>query len=127
MQIKGEPLDWIGDNQRKGISEVPGITIHAGPEWSREHFEAEEQEVTASLLSLAGEHLDADLASHVLKTCLVRWRHSWVTQSHPERCLVASKGPALLFAGEAFGAAKVEGAALSGLAAADHLLGRTED
>ncbi len=44
MQIKGEPLDWIGDNQRKGISEAPGITVHAGPEWSREHFEADEVE-----------------------------------------------------------------------------------
>jgi predicted NAD/FAD-dependent oxidoreductase len=49
-----------------------------------------------------------------------------VTQPHPEPCLVASEDPAFLFAGDAFGAAKVEGATLSGLAAADHLLGRTE-
>jgi predicted NAD/FAD-dependent oxidoreductase len=126
VQIKGEPLDWIGDNQRKGISQVPGITIHAGPKWSREHFEAEEQEITASLLSIAGAQLDTDLASHAAKTSLIRWRHSWVMQPHPELCLVASEDPALLFAGDAFGAAKVEGATLSGLAAADHLLGRTK-
>ena len=49
MQIKGEPLDWIGDNRRKGISEVPAITIHAGPEWSRAHFEDDEAEVTERL------------------------------------------------------------------------------
>jgi renalase len=126
MQIKGEPLDWIGDNHRKGISEAPGITIHAGPRWSSEHFETGEEEITASLLSFAGERLGSDLASRAVQTSLTRWRHSWVTQPHPEPCLVASEEPALLFAGDAFGEAKVEGAALSGLAAADHLLGRSE-
>jgi renalase len=126
MQIKGEPLDWIGDNQRKGISEAPGITVHAGPEWSREHFEASEVEVTASLLSFAGERLGSDPAPRTVQTSITRWRYSWVTQPHPEPCLAASKDPPLLFAGDAFGGAKVEGATLSGLAAADHLLGRSE-
>ncbi len=124
MQIKGEPLDWIGDNQRKGISEAPGITVHAGPEWSREHFEADEAEITASLLSFTGERLGTDLASKTVQTSITRWRYSWITQPHPEPCLVASEEPSLLFAGDAFGEAKVEGAALSGLAAADCLLGR---
>jgi renalase len=124
VQVKGEPLDWIGDNQRKGISEAPGVTIHAGPHWSREHFEAGEAEVTALLLAFAGERLASDLSSRVVETSLTRWRCSWVTQPHPEPCLVASEEPSLLFAGDAFGEAKVEGAALSGLAAANHLLGR---
>jgi renalase len=121
IQIKGEPLDWIGDNQRKGISEAPAITIHAGPEWSRENFESEEELVAASLLAFAAEQLATDLPSRVLETSLVRWRYSWVTQLHPEPCFVASGDPPLLFAGDAFGPSKVEGAALSGLAAADHL------
>jgi renalase len=122
MQIKGEPLDWIGDNRRKGISEAPAVTIHAGPEWSREHFQADEAEITASLLSFAGERLGCDLPSRVVRTSISRWHYSWVTQPHPEPCLPASEEPPLLFAGDAFGAAKVEGAALSGLAAADRLL-----
>ena len=121
IQIKGEPLDWIGDNQRKGISEAPAITIHAGPEWSRENFESEEVLVATSLLAFAAEQLATDLPSRVLETSLVRWRYSWVTQTHPEPCFVASGDPPLLFAGDAFGPSKVEGAALSGLAAADHL------
>ena len=124
MQIKGEPLDWIGDNQRKGISEVPAITIHAGPEWSRSHFQDDEAEITRDLISLAGHQLGTDLRPSVDETSLSRWRYSWVTNSHPEPCLVASEDPPLLFCGDAFGQPKVEGAALSGLAAADYLLAR---
>lgn len=126
MQIKGEPLDWIGDNRRKGISEVPGLTIHAGPEWSREHFDTPDTEVVEHLLSFAGDHLGSNLAPRVIETSLARWRYSWVTNAHPDPCLVAQEAPPLLFAGDAFGQPKVEGAALSGLAAADYLL-RRED
>jgi renalase len=124
VQIKGEPLDWISDNKRKGISEAPGLTIHAGPEWSRAHFEADEAQVTVSLLGFAEHQLGTDLSSRVVETSLARWCYSWVKQPHPELCLVAREERALLFAGDAFGPSKVEGAALSGLAAADRLLGR---
>jgi renalase len=124
MQIKGEPLDWISDNRRKGISEAPAITVHAGPEWSRSHFEDEEMEITESIISHAGDYLGTDLAPAVVETSLARWRYSWVTNPHPKPCLVASDDPPLVFCGDAFGQPKVEGAALSGLAAADHLLGR---
>ena len=124
MQIKGEPLDWIGDNRRKGISEAPAVTVHAGPEWSRSHFEDEETEITESMISLAGKRLDTDLVPSVIFTSLARWRYSWVTNPHPDPCLIASDDPPLLFCGDGFGQPKVEGAALSGLAAADHLLGR---
>ena len=124
MQIRGEPLDWISDNRRKGISEAPAVTIHAGPEWSRSHFEDEETEITKAMISRAGDHLGTDLAPAVLETSLARWRYSWVTNPHPNPCLVASDDPPLVFCGDAFGQPKVEGAALSGLATADHLLGR---
>ena len=124
MQIKGEPLDWIGDNRRKGISEAPAVTVHAGPEWSRSHFEDDETAITESMISRAGDLLGTDLSPAVVETSLARWRYSWVTNPHPDPCLIASDDPPLLFCGDAFGQPKVEGAALSGLAAADHLLGR---
>jgi renalase len=124
MQIKGEPLDWIGDNRRKGISEAPAVTVHAGPKWSRSHFEDDETEITASMISCVSDHLGTDFAPAIVETFLARWRYSWVTNPHPEPCLVASDDPPLLFCGDAFGQPKVEGAVLSGLAAADFLLGR---
>ena len=124
MQIKGEPLDWIGDNRRKGISEAQAVTLHAGPKWSRSHLEDDETVVRESMVSFTGERLGTDLAPAVDETALARWRYSWVTDPYPEPCLLASEDPPLLFCGDAFGQPKVEGAALSGLAAADHLLGR---
>lgn len=125
LQIKDEPLDWISDNSRKGISETPALTIHAGPQWSRVHYDADEEEITTALLAFAGEQLGTDLAPRVRETSLARWRYSWVTQPHPEPRLLAHEEPRLVFAGDAFGQPKVEGASLSGLAAADTLLGRT--
>jgi renalase len=126
MQIKGEPLDWISDNRQKGISGAPGITVHAGPRWSQAHFEEHEAEITLSLLSLAGEQLGQNLRGRTVETSLARWRYSWVDEGIEDRCLVANETPPLIFAGDAFGGAKVEGAALSGLAAADRLLGRAD-
>ena len=98
MQIKGEPLDWIGDNKLKGISEAPAITIHAGPGWSREHYEDDEAGITAALLEFAGDIVGANVVS----TQLARWRYSWVSESHPEPFLVAQRAPALVFCGASF-------------------------
>jgi renalase len=124
VQIKGEPLDWIGDNAAKGISDLPALTIHAGPRWSRQHFDDEAPDISRALLDLAGERLGVDLAAMTVETSVARWRYSWVVQPHDEPRLVASEDPPLLFCGDAYGQPKVEGAALSGLAAADWLLGR---
>ena len=76
LQIKSEPLDWISDNRLKGISAAPGLTIHAGPKWSREHYDTPEGELTEALLPLAGEALDVDLSPLALETSISRWRYS---------------------------------------------------
>ena len=123
LQIKGEPLDWISDNRLKRISPATAITIHAGPAYSRDHYESPQEEVEPELLRLAEEALQTRFAHRVTQTSLKRWRYSWVTQPHSAPCLAAASEAPLVFAGDGFGQPKVEGAALSGLAAADHLLG----
>jgi renalase len=125
MQIKGEPLDW-GQPARKASRRRRGSRSTPDSQWIREPFETNEAKVPALLLAFAGERLALDLSSRLVETSLIRWRYGWVTQPHPEHCLMASEEPSLVFAGDAFGEAKVEGATLSGLAAADHLLGRKE-
>ena len=51
-----------------------------------------------------------------------RWRYSQPVEIHEESLLVAEGVPNLVFAGDAFAGPKIEGAALSGLSAAQAML-----
>ena len=115
LWFAGEPISWMADNQRKGVSPGPGaaITIHAGPQFSQAHWATPEAEVTAALLAVAAPWL----GSVPVQTQLHRWRYSLPLRVHPERCVVLREPAPLVFAGDAFGGPRVEGAALSGLAA----------
>ncbi len=114
------PIDWMADNQTKGISAAPGVTIHASAAFSTTYWDAADEVVVGELLTAAA------LESPVVPgaTQVQRWRYARPTVVHPDPCLVAAGVPPLVFAGDAFGGAKVEGAALSGLAAAATLLDR---
>lgn len=115
MWCSGEPIAWMADNQRKGVSKVYGsaLTIHAGQAFSREHWQTPEAEVTAALLAAASPWLGGAL----VKTQLHRWRYSQPLRAHAARCVTLRLPGLLAFAGDGFGSPRVEGAALSGLAA----------
>ncbi len=115
LWFEGEPISWMADNQRKGVSSGAGasVTIHAGPQFSRAHWETPEAAVTATLLVAAAPWL----GSVPVQTQLHRWRYSLPLRVHPERFLLLRDPAPLVFAGDAFGGPRVEGAALSGLAA----------
>jgi predicted NAD/FAD-dependent oxidoreductase len=108
------PIDWIADNQRKGVSTTAAVTLHATAEFSRTHWDASDEVVIAELLR------SASLASRPLEgqVQVQRWRFARPTTIHPDRSLTVDGVPPLVLAGDAFGGAKVEGAALSGVAAA---------
>jgi predicted NAD/FAD-dependent oxidoreductase len=112
----GGPIEWLADNRRKGTSAVPAVTIHATPEFSRAHWDDPAEAIVADLLDAAG--LSARRRPGDATAQVQRWRFARPTTVHPQRCLVASGLPPLVFAGDAFGGPKVEGAALSGMAAA---------
>lgn len=115
----GSPVDWIADNYQKGVSKVPGaITVHAGPEFSHNHWHAEESLVVDHLL----QHVNTWIANPILDTYLIRWKYSKPEWLYPERCLAFNEPAPLILAGDAFAGPRVEGAALSGLAAAEWLL-----
>jgi predicted NAD/FAD-dependent oxidoreductase len=111
------PIDWIADNRAKGISAGHGITIHADAAFSAAHWDAPDARVVDVLLRSVGELIGAAPVP-AGEVSVQRWRYARPSAPHPDRCLVASRLPPLVFAGDAFGEAKVEGAVRSGAAAA---------
>jgi renalase len=122
VQLEDGPFSWVGDNQAKGISEVPAVTLHASGDWTAPRLEDDPAQVRDGLLREGRRWLGAE----PVEVQLVRWRHSRPVTLHDGRCLVAVDGGApIVCAGDAFGEPKVEGAARSGWAAADAVLTRT--
>ncbi len=123
LQRPLHPIAWIADNQRKGISPAATlITMHANSAFSQTHYNAPEQETLAQFVAALRPHL-ADTAL-IQEAQLKKWRYALPTMLHPARTLLAQGLPPLAFAGDAFLEARIEGAALSGLAAAQAVSGR---
>ena len=118
VQIGADPLFWIADNQKKGISDVPAVTIHAGPEWSREQMQEDDDKVSNLLLEEAKDYI----GTGVKATAIYRWEHSQPVNTCDEPFVYVEGPPPLIFCGDAYAGPKVEGAVLSGLAAAEKLL-----
>jgi predicted NAD/FAD-dependent oxidoreductase len=114
---------FVADNRAKGISDVPAITLHANAPTSEERI---------AMLDLDGDadHLRAYLLAEAqrwlggatpINVAVHRWDQARPTVTHPGACVVVEPipGTRLGFAGDGFADAKVEGAALSGLAVAE--------
>jgi renalase len=113
----GEPVDWVADNQRKGISPIPALTVHLGPIASAEVWTRPDTEIVADALAA----VPVDPAARVVEAQVRRWRYARPSVLHPEPALRLGGLPPAVCGGDAFAAARVEGAALSGAAAADLL------
>ncbi len=116
------PIDWLADNAVKGISAVPAVTIHATAEFSRQRWESSEEEIARELLDAAG--LDAAPVAGAIT--VQRWRYARPSVVHPDAHLRLAGFAPFVCAGDAFGGAKVEGAALSGASAARAVLDALE-
>jgi renalase len=121
LWLSGEPVSWVADNQQKGISPKTGgarLTIHAGKNFSLEHWDAD-PDTTARQLADAVQRW---LGSPVRTIRFHRWRYAAPITVYPERCLALNEPGRLVFAGDAFAGPRVEGAVLSGLAAGEAVL-----
>ncbi len=118
MQFPDDVFSFIGDNSAKGISGAPALTFHANPEWSREHFELELDEVHSLLLTAARPWLGS---AQILESQPKKWRFATPKSAWPDAYWIDPSGT-LALAGDAFAGPKMEGAALSGLAAAQALV-----
>ena len=113
------PLSFICDNRIKGISpDSTAITIHASAAFSRAHWNVADKAIIEFLLKEAKSWLSGPARLPLLH----RWRFSMPVDLHPDPYLRIEGRAPLLFAGDIFQGARVEGAALSGIAAAESLL-----
>jgi len=122
IQFAGGPISWLADNQQKGISSVPALTVHAAGEWSRHRFDDAPDAVADELVSFVRPWIDGDPADAVLERALHRWKFATPTTILPTPLVVVSTAPPVVCCGDAFAGPKVEGAASSGMAAARWLL-----
>jgi len=117
IQFAGGPISWLADNQQKGISTVPAITVHASGSFSRQHFDDPPEEVAAALIELVRPWIDGDPSTAIVGQSLHRWKFAAPTTIIPAPLVAAVTTPPIVCCGDAFGGPKVEGAASSGLAA----------
>lgn len=108
---------WAADNQTKGVSpNVAAVTLHLSPEFSTAHYARTDAEVLDLVRAEAEEIIGASISAATMH----RWKFSHARATHPEPCVWWPE-EALGFAGDAFGGARVEGAAISGLALAERV------
>jgi renalase len=121
LSFENGTIAWIADNQQKGISPVPAITIHASAAFSREHFDEDPAEVSARLLAAAEQWIDGGTAG-VVEQSLQRWKFARPVSLFDAPLAVVHREPAIVLAGDAFVGQRVEAAVTSGAAAARWLL-----
>ena len=114
LSISHGPIAWIADNEAKGVSEEPSVTLHASAEFSRDNWDRDRLEVGQEMLNIAEQLLGAS----VLEFQVHGWLYSKPVTTEAEPCLVVSEEPLMVLVGDAFGGPKVEGAVVSGWAAA---------
>lgn len=120
VQFADGPVRWMADNATKRVSSAPAVTVHASGEWSAEQYDADDGAIATTLGAWLQPWLSgASIAAPQVK----RWRYARprTTVDDPAPS-TAIAGASIVFAGDAFGHARVEGAARSGAAAAQRLL-----
>ncbi|MEM7009512.1 MAG: FAD-dependent oxidoreductase [Thermodesulfobacteriota bacterium] len=119
VQINGTVVSWICDNSKKGISEdVNTITIHSSGNFARDNWDRNSDDLAKDILNEVSDLI----GSQIISTQVHKWKYCIPTNPLNNYFLVGSNVPNLIFCGEAFGGAKVEGAFLSGLKTAEELI-----
>ena len=117
-----DDIDWISDNMKKGVSQIPSVTIHASSDFSKTHFNEDSDEVGRKIIKLSKSWLGVAVKHFAIH----RWRYSKPKYVDAERFMLIQSNPTLIIAGDAFAGPRVEGAFLSGCSAAEALIAHFE-
>jgi predicted NAD/FAD-dependent oxidoreductase len=116
VQDADATFSFVADNRRKGVSPLAALTLHCNAAFSEAKWWADPAVMHAEVMERARAWIgSACVVEHQPK----RWRMATPRTTWPERCW-SSDG--IVLAGDAFGGPRVEGAVLSGLAAAKRVL-----
>jgi renalase len=119
VRLADGPLAWVSDHLISGASPVPAITVHADADYSRERFTASDEIIAQELMTAAR----GILGTGAEVVYVHRWRFATPTAALGDEPLVDRvDGAPIALAGDALEGGRVEGAALSGLTAAEVLL-----
>ncbi len=115
------PLSWAARNSAKPGRDTTHEcwVAHATPEWSRQHLEAGDDEVTPALLDVLAPALGRDVEIGFAR--VHRWRYARVTKHIGRPCGLDDTGR-IAVCGDGWLGPRVENAYLSGEAAARRLL-----
>jgi len=119
VQLPGDDVGFVADNQAKGVSSHPAVTLHASPAWSEQHWDDDVETLRTDLEVLARPWLDG---ARIVESQVKKWRFATPRTPWPDPCWVSTDGSVVL-AGDAFDGPRLEAAHNSGLAAAHTLTG----
>ena len=119
--VEESPLGWVARNDAKpGRPPGEAWVLHASPEWSREHLELDREVAAQWLVDALCEAVGRDLPPPASLTAH-RWRFALPMNPLAEPCLF-DRELAVAACGDWAGGPRVEGAFLSGCAAAQSIL-----
>jgi hypothetical protein len=114
-QLGDDPVwSWVADNMAKRVSVLPALTLHTTAELASARWSEPDEVLVADLLVAARPWMGR---SQAISAALHRWRYATPVEPYGDRCWSAPGG-GLVVAGDAFAGPRVEGAFLSGRAAA---------
>jgi photolyase PhrII len=119
--VRGGPIRWAARNHAKPGRGGQGWVVHATPEWTFDHLDTSPDEVARSLAEALAALLNRPIA-----TVMARGAHRWLyslARNPLETAALWSPGMRLAACGDWCRGARIEGAYLSGIAAAGRLLG----
>ncbi|MCP8969880.1 NAD(P)/FAD-dependent oxidoreductase [Ectobacillus ponti] len=120
-------VERLVDQQKKGVSKLPVVSVYMKGDWSKEHYALDEETAAEKILQLVGPLLGEAVEAAQLK----RWRYAEATGIVRKPFVSAAAEYPLLIAGDAFlheddpsGRTRFESAFLSGMAAGEELANR---
>lgn len=113
-----DAVAWLADNQQKGVSSIPALTIHSSAEFAARRLDDDPADWGAELLAAARSLHDGDVVRHRTH----RWLYSAPRETMDVGAVTIAAPAPIVLAGEVFSGARVEGAFVSGTTAAEALL-----